>query len=107
MVSIKSVAGVTQSGTQSRPEMPAMVLQHLMTVERRIPRIAYALRLRWGQGDFEAYVDSLLIDDRGGRAGFPPDVAAALFSLSRLHAEQFPSQKRGDLWTHDPGNSRR
>ena len=85
------------------------VLQQAMrTIEGRFPRIAKELRIRWGKDGFDDYLDKLLIDDRGGRAGFPPDVAQALLILSREHGQRFPrpAGKENRGWS-DPATHRR
>lgn len=38
------------------------------------------------------YLEGLLVDKRGGRKGFPVDVAAELLRLNRLAHERFPSR---------------
>ncbi len=51
-------------------------------IERRFPHIANELTSRWGQGTVDVYLDSLLIDYRGGRLGFPEDVLEELVFLA-------------------------
>jgi len=55
-------------------------------VLRDFPRIANALARSWPEpGKFDLYLESLLLDRRGGRRGFPADVHAELIAL-REHA---------------------
>ena len=91
-------------GTPSESAMQ----QAIRLVAVRFPRIAQEIRARWGKDGFDDYVDKLLIDDRGGRAGFPPDVAEALLILSREHGQRFPraSAKANWIWS-DPALHRR
>ncbi|MET0679805.1 MAG: hypothetical protein ABWZ41_02310 [Burkholderiales bacterium] len=35
------------------------------------------------------YFGKLIIDDRGGRQGFPPEILSAIMEIARLHAGQF------------------
>jgi hypothetical protein len=56
-------------------------------IELKFPRILAKLAELWGTADFDAYVDLLLLSDRDGRQGFPPDVANELFHLSNVHGE--------------------
>lgn len=51
-------------------------------IERRFPRIARELMARWKGGEIDTYLDSLLIDDRGDRMGFPEDVLEEIMFLA-------------------------
>jgi len=60
---------------------------------RRFPRIANQLAAVWSDKPAaRSYLDGLLVDDRGNREGFPPDVLRELLSL-RLYYENLHSQK--------------
>jgi hypothetical protein len=59
------------------------------TLEARFPRIAETVRDLWGKPELDRYLERLLIDDRGSRHGFPPEVVEALLTLSRRHGERF------------------
>lgn len=49
---------------------------------RKYPRIANKLAELWKRPtQCERYLDDLLLDNRGGRKGFPPDVAAEITAL--------------------------
>lgn len=56
-------------------------------VEQKFPRILARLAELWGTAELDAYLDHLLLCDRDGRQGFPPDVATELFHLSNVHGE--------------------
>lgn len=62
------------------------------------PRIHDRLGATWGSRQCEAYLDHLILDDRGDRDGFPPEVLTALLVLQRMHAKEFGSFKRRDPW---------
>lgn len=51
-------------------------------IERRFQRIARELAARWRGPDIDRYLDSLLIDTRGDRIGFPADVLEELMFLA-------------------------
>jgi hypothetical protein len=69
----------------------------LSAIERRFSRIAQELATRWRQGDIDAYLNGLLLDDRGNRQGFPADVLEELMFLSSLRwTLQHPSFTRAD-----------
>jgi hypothetical protein len=55
------------------------------------PRVANALARLW-QDDIglELYLDELLVDRRGGRRGFPPEIHNELLTLRAYHAGRFP-----------------
>ena len=49
-------------------------------------RISDSIRLRWGSGACDEFLNSLLINDRvGDRQGFAPSVAHAIFALITLN----------------------
>ena len=69
----------------------------LSAIERRFSRIAKELATRWKDGDIDAYLDSLLLDDRGDRQGFPADVLEELMFLNSLRWQlQHPRYFRAD-----------
>lgn len=69
----------------------------LSATERRFSRIALELATRWKRGDIDAYLNSLLLDDRGNRQGFPADVLEELMFLSNLRWQlQHPRFSRAD-----------
>ena len=62
------------------------------------PRIHQSLVTLWGTGPGEAYLDGLIVDERGNRQGFPPDVLRALLVLQRVHFQTFGTFKKTDPW---------
>ena len=62
-----------------------------LTLMRRFPRIANQLAAVWSEApSVRSYLDSLLVDDRGRRQGFPQDVLTELLSLRLYHASLHP-----------------
>jgi len=57
-------------------------------LESAFPRIASTVRDKWGKRALDEYFAKLVVDDRGGRQGFPPDVLSAIMEIARLHGEQ-------------------
>jgi hypothetical protein len=53
-------------------------------IESRFPHIARELGALWHTDQIELYLDSLLIDTRGGRQGFPAEVLDELMFLSGM-----------------------
>jgi hypothetical protein len=68
------------------------------------PRIDEQIELRWGTPDMTAKFVELLVDARGGRQGFSPDVMAALNVLDDIHRETFNFQEK-KTWVGDLQNS--
>jgi hypothetical protein len=58
-------------------------------IERGYPRIAAYIREHWGKRALDDYFSKLVIDERGGRQGFPVEVLSAIMEVARLHAAQF------------------
>jgi hypothetical protein len=59
-------------------------LDVISAIESRFPHIAKALCVYWGHPECADYLDSLMIDQRGGRQGFPADVSAELLFLHSM-----------------------
>jgi hypothetical protein len=53
-------------------------------IELRFARVARELISRWNGPDIDAYLDSLLIDTRGNRMGFPSDVLEEIMFLAGI-----------------------
>ena len=61
---------------------------------QRYPRIANSVAELWRRvARCEEYLDSLLVDQRGDRKGFPPVVAQELTALRNYYAELHPSNQ--------------
>jgi hypothetical protein len=61
---------------------PRRVVPGDSAIEARFARIARELVARWNRVDIDDYLDSLLIDTRGNRMGFPPDVLEEIMFLA-------------------------
>lgn len=57
------------------------------------PHILKSIDVFWGSRECVIYLESLLIDRRGNRQGFPSDVAFAIQKLIDAHNEQWPRFK--------------
>lgn len=80
--------------------------QPFRVVAANYPRVAHALRQLWGTPEADAFFNRMLIDDRGNRAGFPPEVVRALLALSELHQQAFRYRQPEDVWVDDPSVTR-
>jgi hypothetical protein len=64
---------------------------------RQFPRIANRLCELWKRpAQCEGYLKTLIMDERGGRKGFPPEVATELSTLSQHYATLYPYRK--SIW---------
>jgi hypothetical protein len=77
-------------------------------LEERFLRIFNKLLELWGTPEMIPYLDDLVMSDRPDRAGFPVEVAAELWNLSKvyplLHPDAAPAQGVsffGDIWNLD------
>jgi hypothetical protein len=58
---------------------------------QRFPRIANALARLWQDNiGLRLYLDDLLVDRRGGRRGFPPQIHNELLILREYHEGRYP-----------------
>jgi hypothetical protein len=70
-----------------------------MVLATRYPRIANNIADIWRRvARCEEYLDTLVVDRRGNRAGFPPDVARELNNLRGLYTELHPDNR--SCWDH-------
>jgi hypothetical protein len=63
-------------------QLPPLVPGPRSALETRFPRIARELAARWRSPGIDFYIDSLLIDTRGDRMGFPADVLEEIMFLA-------------------------
>ena len=76
----------------------------LSEIALEYPKVATRLMLCLGTPEFEMEMNKLLIDDRHGRQGFPPDIMKLLLLLSSTHTEQFGHLLNpSDIWIHTQG----
>ena len=76
-------------------------------LEARFPRIVEKIVAAWRSPEAAAAVfDDLLVDRRGGRQGFPPEIAREIFNLSVAY-EKLRGQREGsaDVWGHERDNA--
>lgn len=63
----------------------------------RFPRVFKRVDELWGKPDVDDYLFSLIVDQRGGRQGFPPDVMSELIRLQHIHEIMHP-RKDNSPW---------
>lgn len=65
---------------------------------QRFPRITNKLAELWRRPtQCEKYLDALILDHRGSRKGFPPDIANEIASL-KVHLNQHTTVPVFDIW---------
>lgn len=65
---------------------------------QRFPRIVNKLAEVWRRpAQCETYLDTLMLDQRGGRKGFPPDVAKEIALLKSHFNQRIPAPQE-DVW---------
>ncbi|MBI4193652.1 MAG: ankyrin repeat domain-containing protein [Betaproteobacteria bacterium] len=75
-------------------------------LESKYARIFNRIMELWGSLEAEDYFGELMVDKRGGRQGFPPDVLNDILTLARIHGRvlELRQIKRGeeeDPWASD------
>lgn len=80
--SLSAAAAPTDKGDGQAPCVSAL--------EEQFPHILSAIQALWGFKELNTYFTKLTIDERGGRAGFPPEVWDEIHMLLRLHQEILP-----------------
>ncbi|HEX6005745.1 MAG TPA: ankyrin repeat domain-containing protein [Burkholderiales bacterium] len=74
-------------------------------LEAKYARIFNRIMDLWGLQELEDYFAELMVDKRGGRQGFPPDVLNDILTLSRIHGRilelSAPKQAEEDPWASD------
>ncbi len=67
-------------------------------LESKFPRVFGQIMALWDMPEIDDYFMELMVDGRGGRAGFPQDVAAEIMHLSLVHASQHQRQDTENVW---------
>ena len=65
------------------------------------PRIAERVAQLWGRETLVAFLNDLLFDSRGDRAGFPPDIAHELFMIQREHDKVMGIGSEAAIWGYE------
>jgi len=68
-------------------ELPENVQEDISLVLEHYPKIGSRITLLWGSAELHKYLNDLILDDRGNRAGFPPPIAAAIMRLINEHGK--------------------
>lgn len=71
-------------------------------LEAKYSRVFNSIMKFWGTDKCDEYFADLLLDKRGGRQGFPPDVASDIAKLSRVHTRVMEVRAAKMAPTGDP-----
>ena len=77
-----------------------------VALEGKYARVFNNIMKCWGTPKCDEYLGDLIVDKRGGRQGFPPDVAGDIVRLSKVHARFMEVRAaqlapKGDPWKND------
>lgn len=67
--------------------IPPELLQGVIS---NYPVIVSRIDLMWGYIELNDYLSNLMVSDRNGRQGFPPEVFKQLMVISEAHKKAFP-----------------
>jgi hypothetical protein len=68
----------------------------------KFARIVEKIAELWDTPEIDSYFTELLIDSRGNRAGFPPEIAREIFLLSITHDEILKKRsEETDVWAEE------
>ena len=83
---------------QPEPSEKERFDEAIAILKANFPRIHLNIVALWGTPQGESFLDGLIVDDRGGRQGFPRDAMGALLLLQRIHFQKFGTFKKVDPW---------
>lgn len=64
----------------------------------KFPRVFSKIMALWDAPEIDDYFMELMVDKRGDRVGFPPEVAAEIMHLNLVHASQHAANAKGNIW---------
>ena len=85
---------------QSRPApaLPTDIAPDVALILEHYPGIGEKIRQTWGSIELQRYLTRIIIDERGGRQGFPPPVASAMLRIYTDHSKLVPEDNKDNLW---------
>jgi hypothetical protein len=78
------LTNATCTNRSSKPQTRDNAWCEISALEQRFPRIAKEISILWGSNEINDYIDSLLLDNRGERMGFPIEVLDELMFLAGI-----------------------
>lgn len=74
------------------------------SLESKYPRVFHKIMSLWDSPEIDDYFMDLIVDRRGGREGFPQDVATEIVHLSLVHGAHHKTQQKTDVWEMSTGS---
>lgn len=89
---------------QAAGAQPVDPVQHLQTIAEHFPHIAKRVAQFWpSRRNTDDYMGSLVMMDRDGRRGLPPEVMNAVLELWAFHKAHYARRDTHvDCWEQDP-----
>lgn len=81
---------ITLPKSRPAPELPAGIDPDVALIHQHHPHIAEKIMQTWGSVELQRYLTQIAIDERGGRQGFSPPVAAAFLRIYTDHSKLVP-----------------
>ena len=69
-----------------RNKIPEVIAAEVLMLIEKYPHVGNRIELLWGTVDLQDYLNTLIVDERSGRKGFPHLVAGAIL---RIHTEHY------------------
>jgi hypothetical protein len=89
-MAIKITTPKPRAATALPAGMTAEAAADISLITEKFARISDKILLMWGSIELQQFLSGLIFDDRGGRQGFPPPIAAALVRIHGEHSKLFP-----------------
>ncbi len=75
-------------------KIPAEVAAEVLLLIEKFPHIGNRIELLWGTADLQNYLNTLIVDERGGRKGFPHLVVGALLRIHTAHYKVIKARRK-------------
>ncbi len=82
------------------PALPRGIASDYSAIQEQYPSISAKIAQMWGSVTLQDYLNKIIIDDRGGRQGFPVSILSALMRLYEYHGSLVPDTRTGGTWDH-------
>ena len=84
------------SNSKSFPgsKIPAEIAAEVVLLIEKFPHIGNRIELLWGTVDLQNYLNTLIVDERSGRKGFPHLVAGALLRIHTEHHKVIKAKRK-------------
>ncbi len=86
--------------TELRERMGSDVAEEVLKLETQFPHIAAKLIELWDSPALDHYFEEIMLPQRDGRQGFPPDAASIIMRLAAVHQKLGHSRNApSDIWS--------